>query len=303
VAHDHFGTLDIDFLDLFLPIKLSSPSRARAFLWLAFHYHEAPTPNPFDDDYARNHLGLIPELVPLSEEEFEKENVDPEDERNYATKMTKMRMEFLAKNAQQAGEGNNAKERKGVPKSKFRPPSPGKSIPTKRERSDPDSAVEEANDTDHIGAFSFWYFITLLYSLLAVPPSHRRRRKPLERPRAISEPSNRHSSAPHRSILERMISSIHFPHFFFHLMVSFAEAWHVVTTVDAFFDSDEEDIDEAARHAYGLLPLHPMRSYLTRLFPAMRLQVLADFHQTIASPHLPSSAAMSERHLMSPSHA
>jgi Ino eighty subunit 1 len=158
VAHDHFSSQDIDFLDLFLPIKLSSPSRARAFLWLAFHYHEAPSANPFDDDYAKSHLGFIPELIPLSGEEFEKENVDPEDERDYATKMTKMRMEFLAKNAQ-GGEGNNPRDRKGVPKSKLRPPSPGKSIPTKRERSDPDSAMEEGNDTDHIGTASFWYFI------------------------------------------------------------------------------------------------------------------------------------------------
>jgi hypothetical protein len=86
-------------------------------------------------------------------------------------------------------------------------------------------------------------------------------------------------------------------------MVSFAEAWHVVTTVDAFFDSDEEDIDEAARHAYGLLPHHPITLLPDLSLSAMRLQVLADFHQTIASPHLPSSAAMSERHLMSPSHA
>lgn len=37
-------------------------------------------------------------------------------------------------------------------------------------------------------------------------------------------------------------------------MVSFSEAWHVVTTVDAFLDSDEEDVDESARHAYGMLP-------------------------------------------------
>jgi Ino eighty subunit 1 len=156
VAHDHFGCLDIDFLDIFLPIKLSSPTRARAFLWLAFHYHEAPLPNPFDDEHARNHLGLIPELTPLSEEEFEKENVDPEDERNYATKMTKMRMEFLAKNAQ-GGEGNNnPKDRKGAPKSKLRPPSPGKSIPAKRERSDPDSTMEEGHEeTDHLGTNSF----------------------------------------------------------------------------------------------------------------------------------------------------
>jgi Ino eighty subunit 1 len=158
VAHDHFGRLDIDFLDLFLPIKLSSPTRARAFLWLAFHYHEAPSPNPFDDEHARNHLGLIPELAPLSEEEFEKENVDPEDERNYATKMTKLRMDFLAKNAQ-GGEGNHPKARKGMPKSKFRPPTPGKSIPTKRERSDPDSAMEEGNadESDHLGTFFFFF--------------------------------------------------------------------------------------------------------------------------------------------------
>jgi Ino eighty subunit 1 len=157
VAHDHFGSQDIDFLDLFLPIKISSPSRARAFLWLAFHYHEAPSVNPFDDQHAKKHIGLIPELVPLSEEEFEKENVDQEDERIYAAKMTKLRIVFLAKNAQQGGENNNnnnAKDRKGVAKSKVRAPSRGKSIPTKRERSDPDSAVED--DSDQLGTFHIW---------------------------------------------------------------------------------------------------------------------------------------------------
>ncbi len=38
---------------------------------------------------------------------------------------------------------------------------------------------------------------------------------------------------------------------FFYGFDGFVEAWHVVTTVDAFFDSDEEDIDEFARHAYS----------------------------------------------------
>jgi Ino eighty subunit 1 len=153
VAHDHFGCQDIDFLDLFLPIKISSPSRARAFLWLAFHYHEAPSANPFDDQQARKDLGLIPELVPLSEEEFEKENVDQEDERNYAAKMTKLRIDFLAKNWKQPGESNNGnpKDRKGVAKSKPGAPSHGKSIPTKRERSDPDSVVED--ECDQLGTF------------------------------------------------------------------------------------------------------------------------------------------------------
>ena len=110
--------------------------------------------NPFDDQHARKHLGLIPELVPLSEEEFEKENIDPEDERNYAAKMTKLRIDFLARNAQQGGENNNnnssnAKDRKGIAKSKVRAPS----RTMKRERSDPDSAVE--GDSDHLGTFHF----------------------------------------------------------------------------------------------------------------------------------------------------
>src|SRR5216684_5165928 len=159
VAHDHFECQDVDFLDLFLPIKISSPSRARAFLWLAFHYHEKPSVNPFDDQRARKHLGLIPELVPLSAEEFEKENVDPEDERNYAAKMTKLRIDFLAKNAQQGGENNNTgnpKDRKAV----------AKSVPTKRERSDPDSAV--GDDSDHLGLFLFHSWFTLV--LLTVSP-------------------------------------------------------------------------------------------------------------------------------------
>ena len=165
MAHDHFGCRDIDFLDLFLPIKISSPSRARAFLWLAFHYHEAPSLNPFEDQHERKHLGLIPELAPLTEEEFEKENVDPEDERNYATKMTKLRIDFLAKNAQ--GAENNNKDRKGIAKSKVRAPSPGKSIPAKRERSDPDSAVED--ESDHLGT-SFHFLFNLRFTNLTPRP-------------------------------------------------------------------------------------------------------------------------------------
>jgi Ino eighty subunit 1 len=110
--------------------------------------------NPFDDQHARKHVGLIPELVSLSQEEFEKENIDPEDERNYAAKMTKLRIDFLARNAQQGGENNNnnnsnPKDRKGTAKSRVRAPS----RTTKRERSDPDSAVED--DSDHLGTFHF----------------------------------------------------------------------------------------------------------------------------------------------------
>ncbi|KAI0308055.1 hypothetical protein B0F90DRAFT_1679791 [Multifurca ochricompacta] len=248
VAHDHFGRLDIDFLDLFLPVKISSLSRARAFLWLAFHYHEAPSKNPFGDQHAKRHVNLIPELVPLSEEEFEQENVDPEDERDYAAKMTKLRMEFLARNAQ-TGESINSKDRKALAKSKGgRGSSPGKLIPAKRERSDPDSSVEEGN--------------TLEADLINRPSQQKRPNlsKSLDISRALSESSTsiRHSSGSHRSILQ--------------------QAWHVVTTVDAFLDSDEEDIDESARQAY-----------------AMRLQVLADFHQSSITTPTPTCSRSWQR--------
>ncbi|KAI0274902.1 hypothetical protein BC834DRAFT_20390 [Gloeopeniophorella convolvens] len=236
VAHEHFGRLDIDFLDLFLPVQISSISRARAFLWLAFHYHQGPAANPFDDQHSRQHLGLVPKLVPLTEQEFEQENVDTDDEKEYAAKMTKVRMDFLAKNAQ-ANEGNTSKVQKGSVKAKASALSPpDKAVPAKRERSDPDSLVEDTN-TDDVP--------------LSRPPQ-RKRAKPVDAALAPSETStarappnlHRHPSGGFpRSILQ--------------------QAWHVVTTVDAFFESDEEDLDEPARHAY-----------------AMRLQVLADFHQS-----------------------
>lgn len=233
VARDHFGRLDIDFLDLFLPVKFSSLSRARAFLWLAFHYHEAPSTNPFDGPHSRQRLGLVPELVPLTDEGFELENVDPEDERDYAEKMTKLRIEFLAKNAR-ASESQHPQGKKSMAKSKGRALSPARSVPAKRERSDPDSSPEDGNveDADFLGR-----------------PTQRRKpdlSKSLKASRALSESSAsiRQSNIVPRSVLQ--------------------QAWHVVTTVDAFFDSDEEDMDESARHAY-----------------TMRLQVLNDFHQNI----------------------
>ncbi len=147
VARNHFGRLDIDFLDLFLPVKFSSFSRARAFLWLAFHYHEAPSTNSFDGPHPRQRPGLVPELVPLTDEEFELENVDPEDERDYATKMTKLRVEFLAKNAR-GNEGQNQQDKKSMAKSKGRHLSPERSVLTKRERHDPDSSPEDGNVED-----------------------------------------------------------------------------------------------------------------------------------------------------------
>ncbi|KAH9937534.1 uncharacterized protein B0H18DRAFT_971086 [Fomitopsis serialis] len=59
IAHSHFDP-PVEFLDLFLPVNLSSASRAKAFLWLI--------------------PGKVPRLRHLTGEEMARENVDPSEE-------------------------------------------------------------------------------------------------------------------------------------------------------------------------------------------------------------------------------
>ncbi|KAH8997572.1 hypothetical protein EDB92DRAFT_1813970 [Lactarius akahatsu] len=87
---------DVEFVDLFLPINISSAARARAFLWMIFHYHEGPNlANPFADDHARRNLGKVPWLLRLSREEQAQENVDPPEELEWGRKMAQTRSRFL----------------------------------------------------------------------------------------------------------------------------------------------------------------------------------------------------------------
>ncbi|KAA1468632.1 hypothetical protein DENSPDRAFT_815036 [Dentipellis sp. KUC8613] len=120
VAHTHFGRLDIDFLDLFLPINISSQSRANAFLWLMYHYHEADSDNPFDDAHSRSHPNMVPKLVEITDEELALENVDPPDEKEWGAKMSRFRLDFLSKNKQnpKPGEASQEKGKKAGPADK-----------------------------------------------------------------------------------------------------------------------------------------------------------------------------------------
>ncbi|TCD67014.1 hypothetical protein EIP91_000634 [Steccherinum ochraceum] len=95
LAQSHFDP-PIEFLDLFLPINLSSASRARAFLWLMFHYLSAPgTSNPFDDDFSKVNPGKVPRMLSLSRDEMLLENQDPPEEIEWGRKMSALRGEFL----------------------------------------------------------------------------------------------------------------------------------------------------------------------------------------------------------------
>jgi Ino eighty subunit 1 len=97
LANVHFDS-PLNFLDLFLPVNIASADRARAFLWLLYHYLEKQnTLNPFNDDYSRQHPGKVPWLRRLTEQEQQLENVDTNEEIEWGHKMSAQRNTFLQK--------------------------------------------------------------------------------------------------------------------------------------------------------------------------------------------------------------
>ncbi|KII93341.1 hypothetical protein PLICRDRAFT_99947 [Plicaturopsis crispa FD-325 SS-3] len=93
LASVHFDT-GLNFLDLFLPVKISSADRARAFLWLLHRYLEGPDiPNPYDDEHSRANPGKVPWLRRLSDKEVE--NVDLPEEIEWGRTMSNQRNSFL----------------------------------------------------------------------------------------------------------------------------------------------------------------------------------------------------------------
>lgn len=91
-------------MDIFLPVDVSSESRARAFLWLCYHYLESSAidlddykkdgsaGNPFCDP---ERPGKAPSFVRLSPEEVALENVDTEAEKSMAEKLIADRKKFI----------------------------------------------------------------------------------------------------------------------------------------------------------------------------------------------------------------
>jgi len=95
---------NIDFVDLFMRMDLSSESRAKAFLWLCFNYLESSVPshpgvyhsddiiiNPFGDP----RRGGKPSLVFLNPQQVALENVDPPEEILLAKNLLRIRAEFV----------------------------------------------------------------------------------------------------------------------------------------------------------------------------------------------------------------
>lgn len=89
---------NLNFLDLFLPRSLSSADRARAFLWLMYHYLEEPSaPSPFADSFSMANLGKAPLVRKISKAEKARENVDTREEIEWGQKMSGERHIFLQK--------------------------------------------------------------------------------------------------------------------------------------------------------------------------------------------------------------
>lgn len=98
MARSHLNSgYNLEWADLFTPVPYSSASRAQAFLWLCYHYLESNTGNPYADEFASSNLGLAPQLVPLTSEAMEAENVDTSDELAWGVQMAEKRREFLSK--------------------------------------------------------------------------------------------------------------------------------------------------------------------------------------------------------------
>ncbi|KAH9946834.1 hypothetical protein B0H21DRAFT_877076 [Amylocystis lapponica] len=114
-AHFHPHT-SIDFLDFFTPVNISSASRARAFLWLCYHYHEAPSYNPFADDYANRNTGQIPQLVILAVQDAALENVDPPEEVEWGERMMHQRRLFVETKAREDEEDKEFDREKTKPR-------------------------------------------------------------------------------------------------------------------------------------------------------------------------------------------
>jgi Ino eighty subunit 1 len=264
LASVHFDA-PLNFLDLFLPINISSPSRARAFLWLMFHYLEGPDlSNPFDDEYSRQNPGKVPWLHRINEAEMQRENVDTEEEIQWGITMSGQRDAFLQRLMTSIDAEKKAKPLATVnpTKGSFLPSSllstthsndrtisevnyhrlRQRHLPN-GEREKPflhyvpptrDQQQQQAEPERRRGLL---IFLTIMHLSHKSEPDYAPRTNRTRR--SQSGPSV--PQAERRNLLQRMcIVCLTVPHSHSH-----TDAWQVVSTADPLIDSDDEMVDDA----------------------------------------------------------
>ncbi|KAG5648132.1 hypothetical protein DXG03_006086 [Asterophora parasitica] len=221
IGHLHFAD-NIDFIDIFLRENVSSLSRARAFLWLCYHYLESPaagSDDDYDDDSPTNPFGdsrrgNTPTFVFLSNTEIAQENVDPEDEKELAEKLVTQRAEILrTQGAKEMMKQSKASAGSVIGGEEEEPIQNSEEVKVKGKRGAGKAKSSTAKEKK------------------AASAALRRARMKEEK---AKEPE---TLTPHENDDDfEMLGSL--------------QAWHIVTTTDPLLDSDEEGADEHLRHDY-----------------------------------------------------
>ncbi|KAJ3762161.1 hypothetical protein EV360DRAFT_79584 [Lentinula raphanica] len=230
LANVHFdGT--VNFLDLFLPKALASPDRAKAFLWMIYHYLESDEPpNPFDAPNSRPIPGKAPYMRPLTHMELLRENVDTPEELEWGKRMSAQRNIFLQKLVTAMESEKKSKPAAPhfvtvAPQSLSTPDTPR----TRSTRRHPEPSKENG---------PFMYYVPgedpsmINKSDSPIPP-------PLS-PDSVAEMEEQRML----SIPTPVLASIpYFPELRFDGRSFLQHAWRSIQTSDALVESDEESVD------------------------------------------------------------
>ncbi|VDC01877.1 unnamed protein product [Peniophora sp. CBMAI 1063] len=276
IASEHFGRQDVDLLDFFTPVPFSSSSRARAFLWLVYHYYQCTegTPNPFTGpDVSTSNSATIPPLSDLTQPEQDLENIDTPDELVYGEKMHKFRVDFMARTAEdaasvatEAGGADTGGAGKAKGKGRGKKPqhptvaalasgSAGTSSPKGRKRAHAELELKH-EDVDIVLSSQETHRTSATDG--SSRPAQRRRighatglsiqdalaAPPVPAPSSHRRPRYSADEIAARSGRQRTV---------------FGQALHVLGTLDPLVDSDDE-ADDAARYSYDI-KLRVLRDY------------------------------------------
>ncbi|KAF5382982.1 hypothetical protein D9757_006348 [Collybiopsis confluens] len=256
----HFAS-EVDFLDLFTQVQLSSKSRARAFLWLAYNYYEAGAigapntsnhpesntvgsrdgANPFSDP-ARP--GGRPPLDELTEAEAALENIDPTDEIEISRKLVAQRMHFLStqspKDVSKGGKASAKDDESVISVDSAAKPRPkrrdlGKGKAGKAHVNDGNSIVDQTTPSrmsDSQYRSSPFRASPLLkkQSTILTVPAQRYSPYPFPQDRIAHRTVSGSRMSPPRTLLEH--------------------AWNTLLYSDPLADSDDEMADEYCRQDY-----------------------------------------------------
>ncbi|KAK1223773.1 hypothetical protein PQX77_013297 [Marasmius sp. AFHP31] len=278
IGATHFSS-EFEFLDLFTPVEFSSASRARVFLWICYHYYEAPS-SENEDDYDNtsmsenpycepNRPGKYPPLQMLSSEQAEAENVDPEDEKQHAEKLIAQRTliqksqgpKDVTKTPGKSTTVNDEDIESVVSVDSAQPSAlrgakgkekKSKSNKDKKGVSDADgNAARRFNRDEPFGPLGPYDPARNTYPA-SIDPSRPRIIQQPNKPISMAQSSSRYTPYgpspfrdPHRERV-RVVPRLRSPS-----RSMLEHAWHVINHSDPLYDSDEESPDDHHRQDYN----------------------------------------------------